>query len=132
MTKPLNKYELKLQSLLPNYFGEHIFIPEYQFDVEGTGEFDKKGNLKLRKWRFDFAQPYLKIAFEVEGGTWTGGRHVNPIGYAKDCEKYNAAVRQGWSVFRLTPQMINEKYLDSLLVKKTHVIVNNLIDNNPA
>ena len=118
MTKPLNKHELKLQALLPKYLGEYAIYPEYQFDTEGNGEVDKKGKLKLRKWRFDFAQPALMLAFEVEGGTWTGGRHVNPIGYAKDCEKYNAATRQGWKVFRLTPAMITEEYLDSLLMKK--------------
>lgn len=110
MTKPLiNKYELKLQSLLPKYFGEYIFTPELRFHPK-------------RRWRFDFANEYLKIAFEVEGGTWSGGRHVNPIGYMKDCEKYNMATKMGWKVFRLVPAMINEEYLGTLLQESLIVL----------
>lgn len=116
MTKPLNKHELKLKDILVRLLNKEP-QPEYRFDILGNGEVDKKGNKKLRKWRFDFAYPQIKMAFEVEGGTWTGGRHVNPLGYAKDCEKYNAAVLQGWRVFRLTPQMITEQYIENLLVQ---------------
>jgi len=59
-----------------------------------------------RKWEFDFAWPELKIAVEVEGGTWKFGRHNRPEGYEKDCEKYNAAIEEGWKVFRFTGRMI--------------------------
>lgn len=68
---------------------------EYQFD-------------KARKWRFDFAliKDDKKLAIEVEGGTYTSGRHVRGTGYAKDCEKYNTASAQGWTLFRFTSDMI--------------------------
>ncbi|WP_244875256.1 endonuclease domain-containing protein [Vibrio litoralis] len=59
-----------------------------------------------RKWRFDFAYPNHKVAIEVEGGTWSGGRHTRGSGYEKDCEKYNAASLLGWSVYRFTSTMI--------------------------
>lgn len=59
-----------------------------------------------RKWRFDFAWPETKIAVEIEGGTYTRGRHVRPHGYAADCEKYNEATRAGWKVYRFTSKMV--------------------------
>ena len=59
-----------------------------------------------RRWRFDFAHPGAKVAIEVEGGQWTGGRHTRGGGYQGDCEKYNEAQIHGWVVFRLTGSQI--------------------------
>ena len=56
-----------------------------------------------RKWRFDYAIPEHKIALEVEGGVWTGGRHIRAQGFLGDMEKYNTATLMGWRVFRTTP-----------------------------
>jgi hypothetical protein len=56
-----------------------------------------------RRWRFDYAWPEHRIALEVEGGVWTGGRHTRGAGFLGDMEKYNAAGEQGWRVFRVTP-----------------------------
>lgn len=68
-----------------------------------------------RKWRFDFANIQTRIAIEIEGGTWSGGRHTRGSGYAKDCEKYNAATALGWRVFRLTSDMINTKNITAII-----------------
>lgn len=68
-------------------------VPEYRF--HGT-----------RKWRFDLAWPDYKVAFEREGGTFTGGRHTRGASYARDCEKYNAAASAGWCVIRATADML--------------------------
>jgi very-short-patch-repair endonuclease len=48
-----------------------------------------------RRWRFDFAYPEIKLAIEVDGGTWTQGRHTRGQGYENDAEKCNQAVLQG-------------------------------------
>lgn len=56
-----------------------------------------------RKWRFDYAIPAHKIAVEVEGGVWTGGRHTSPKGFLGDIEKYNTATVMGWRVLRTIP-----------------------------
>lgn len=61
---------------------------------------------RKRKWRFDLAWPDLMIAVEIEGGIWSGGRHVRGKGYEQDCEKYNEAQLAGWMVLRFTPGMI--------------------------
>ena len=61
----------------------------------------------IRRWRFDFAWPDHKVAAEVEGGTWTGGRHTRGKGFEQDCAKYNAAAMLGWTVLRFTSGMVN-------------------------
>ena len=59
-----------------------------------------------RRWRFDFSWPEYKVACEVEGGTWSGGRHVRGRGFEKDCTKYNEAALAGWLVIRVTGRHI--------------------------
>jgi hypothetical protein len=61
-----------------------------------------------RGFKFDFAytQNGLKIAIELEGGTFSGGAHVRGVGYAKDCLKYNLANLDNWRLFRFTTDML--------------------------
>ena len=56
-----------------------------------------------RRWRFDYAWTQYKIAVEIEGGVWSGGRHNRGKGFLNDMEKYNRAAVLGWGVFRFTP-----------------------------
>jgi hypothetical protein len=64
-------------------------VTEYMFD-------DK------RKWRMDWAFPALKIAVEYEGIFSKKSRHTTVKGYTGDVEKYNAAVKNGWRLLRVT------------------------------
>jgi very-short-patch-repair endonuclease len=59
-----------------------------------------------RAWRFDFAWPAWKLAVEIDGGTFGGGRHVRPRGFENDAEKLNAATSCGWLVYRYTSTMV--------------------------
>lgn len=61
-----------------------------------------------RRWRFDFAWPELKVAAEVEGGTFTAGRHSRGRGFEADCEKYSEAAIAGWLVVRVTSDMVKD------------------------
>ena len=61
-----------------------------------------------RKWRFDWAHSEFKIAIEVEGGVWSGGRHTSGSGFIKDMEKYNAATVLGWKLLRYTPKQFQD------------------------
>ena len=56
----------------------------------------------VRKWRFDYAVVDLKIAVEVDGAVWVGGRHNRASGYIADMEKLNTAASMGWLVLRIT------------------------------
>ena len=62
-----------------------------------------------RRWRADRAWPHLKLLVEVEGGIWTGGRHVTGAGYEADCVKYGEAAILGYRVIRVTRGMIDRK-----------------------
>lgn len=68
-----------------------------------------------RKWRFDYAWPDHKIAVEVEGGIWIGGRHTSGSGFAKDMEKYNAATCLGWRLLRVQPKHLMTKETSDMI-----------------
>lgn len=57
-----------------------------------------------RRWRFDWSWSQQKLALEVEGGVWTGGRHTRGGGFLADCEKYNDAAVRGWRLLRVQPR----------------------------
>lgn len=61
-----------------------------------------------RRWRFDFAWPDLLVAVEVEGGTWSEGRHSRGAGFEADCIKYAEAAIRGWMVIRATTEMVDD------------------------
>ena len=69
-----------------------------------------------RQWKFDFAWPRMMIAVEIEGGTYSGGRHVRPEGFRRDCQKYNTATIMGWRVLRGDSVMVKDgSLLDTIL-----------------
>jgi hypothetical protein len=68
-----------------------------------------------RLWRFDYAWPDRKLALEVDGGIWTGGRHVSAQGFHKDMEKKNAAAILGWRILYITPKSVGTILMTSLV-----------------
>lgn len=58
-----------------------------------------------RKWRIDyyFQHDTRRVALEVEGGVYTGGRHTRSAGFLGDIEKYNALSVAGIFLVRVTP-----------------------------
>lgn len=97
------------QSELENTFdcqirAERLPKPQYEFRF-----------MPPRRFRFDRAWPEYMVAAEIEGATWSGGRHVRGKGYANDCEKYSEAAIRGWKVIRATGDMVkNGKAIDLL------------------
>jgi hypothetical protein len=78
---------LLLMSAFPGVVTEHKFHPS-------------------RRWRFDYAVPHLKLAFEYHGHAgFIGGKvsgHSTIKGLTNDCEKMNEAQRIGWKVIAFT------------------------------
>ena len=62
-----------------------------------------------RKWRFDFYLESARLAVEVEGGIFKGGRHTNPAGFMKDVEKYNSATLFDIRVYRIPHQHLKSE-----------------------
>lgn len=61
----------------------------------------------VRRWRIDFAWPEQKLAVELEGGIFSGGRHTRGAGFLADCEKTNTLTLLGWRVLRFATQTVN-------------------------
>ena len=65
-----------------------------------------------RLWRIDLAWPPPLVACEIEGGIWQQTRsgrskgHAHPERFLQDIEKYNALALAGWTLIRVTPEMI--------------------------
>jgi hypothetical protein len=61
-----------------------------------------------RKWKADFyiRAPHKELIVEIEGGTWSGGRHVRPAGFEADIAKYNRAAILGYTVLRYSTSMV--------------------------
>lgn len=89
----INKSSIGL--ILRVYFKNSEIEEEYRFHP-------------VRRFRFDFAIPKLKIAIEYEGIMSAKSRHSSVKGYTKDCEKYNLAVVEGWRVLRYTALNISQ------------------------
>lgn len=99
---------------------EFTYVREWRFDLS-------------RLWKFDFAWPMLKVAVEIEGGTFGGGRHTRGAAYQADCRKYNAAQQQGWVVLRYTTNDLVKKNILSTVGQVESVLLDrfNSIRRNP-
>ena len=85
----LNIYTYQFKAILDDLKVE--YVEEYKFD-----------QLFNRKFRFDFAIIDKKIAFEIDGATFSGGRHVRGKGYNSDLVKYFLAGAQQWRIFTIS------------------------------
>lgn len=114
----------KIKNKPPMKPATHIPIAEWQkagftFDTMPVCEY--RFCLE-RKWRIDYAFPELKIAIEIEGGIYIGGRHINPKGYIKDQEKYNKMAEEGWLLLRYQPRRHNMKQIKATIQKRIQSI----------
>lgn len=82
---------------------------------------------EVRKYRFDFCWPDLKIAVECEGGVFPNkagkSAHRSISGMLRDIEKYNLAAADGWLVLRQVPsKLCSAGMLDLIRQTKTKVL----------
>jgi hypothetical protein len=87
-----NKTTLKLT--LESMFGPAMVHSEYRFHP-------------VRKWRFDYAVPQIRLAVEYNGhagfvGKFGASGHSSITGLTRDAEKLNSAIGCGWRVLQFT------------------------------
>lgn len=67
----------------------------------------------------DFSNDYLhvesKTIIELDGGVYTGGRHVRPQGFINDCVKLNIAALAGYRVIRIPTGFATDNYLSQII-----------------
>lgn len=59
-----------------------------------------------RKWRFDFAFPNERVAVEIQGAIFSGGRHVRGAAMLREWQKLNEAAKLGWRILYCQPSEI--------------------------
>jgi very-short-patch-repair endonuclease len=79
-----------------------------QLDLRGISYERELMLIPGRRFRFDFLLAQFALVVEVEGGTWSGGRHTTGAGFRSDCFKYNAALELGYRVLRFTTDMVTK------------------------
>jgi len=89
-----NEAQILLEVHLNEFFDATV-VPEYKFHDE-------------RRWKFDLAVIEPRLAFEIEGGAFTSGRHTRGQGFVGDMDKYNTAAMFGWKVLRFTPEQVKK------------------------
>ena len=52
-----------------------------------------------RAWRSDIAWPRVRVALEIQGGNWTGGRHCRPSAMQSEYDKQNGYSARSWLCF---------------------------------
>ena len=98
--------EKHFELLLRSELGEGIPKPVSEYRFHPT-----------RKWRWDYCWENKSVAVELQGGVYSGGRHVRGKGYTDDLEKHNAGVLLGWSVLYFTAEQVTsngQKCLEDL------------------
>jgi hypothetical protein len=90
---------LRMQLLADKIGG---FVREYHFVHEivgaGPGIKERIKSAGLQNWRLDFAWPKQRLAVELNGGTYSGGRHNRGESMHEEYNKLNAATLAGWRV----------------------------------
>jgi len=78
----------------------------WQLRAEGL-TFDREHRFhESRMWRLDFWFAGAKLAVEIDGGGWVGGRHSRGTGIENDCEKASHIAMAGHRLMRVTPGQI--------------------------
>jgi hypothetical protein len=112
-SKPQNKTEAAktLERILRERFAAEF---ETVWKRNNGPELEKEYQFWNEKgWLADYRVGNVLI--ELEGGVWTGGRHVRPAGFIEDCMKYNKAQMLGYTVYRIPTGCATDNYVTEII-----------------
>lgn len=98
----MSKLEIHFAMLWHDKFGK-----DSSLDLE-----QEKMIVPYRKLRVDFVHVKAKVAIECNGQIWHKGGHSSGKALLRDYEKCNLAQAEGFIIFQLAPEMINDKWLN--------------------
>lgn len=75
-----------------------VRLPEFEHEFYGEKT--------ARPWKFDLAYPDVRLAIEIDGAVFSGGRHVRGDG---DRIKYAQAAAYGWRVIPFSTTQIDRQ-----------------------
>tara|TARA_R110000868_G_scaffold51318_4_gene162889 strand:- start:1338 stop:1718 length:381 start_codon:yes stop_codon:yes gene_type:complete len=108
--KPGEINKLQIKAILETIFGPERVELEWRFHP-------------VRRWRFDYAVPEIKLAVEYAGHAGFIGKgvsgHSTIKGLTNDSEKANSAIAHGWRVLQFTA--LHFTYKDQVKHKLTPV-----------
>ena len=108
--KPGEANKLQIHTTLSQIFGHERVVTEHKFHP-------------IRRWRFDYAIPEIKLAVEYQGHAGfipqrkdkdgnlipVASGHSTIKGLTNDCEKMNSAIGHGWRVLTFTALHFSHK-----------------------
>jgi very-short-patch-repair endonuclease len=100
------------EKLLDQILKAGLPAPRTEFSFTSRNLFTRHRPPRPRAWRFDFCWPLYRVCVECDGGTWLGrfGGHTSGKGVEANREKDAEALREGWTVLRVTKQMVESGY----------------------
>lgn len=103
-----DRFVARWQQLFPNLpFEREFSLPAWE---AWASERKALGLVSRRvRYRADFAWPSARVALEIQGGTWTLGKHSSGVGIERDCAKSFTAQADGWACFAMTGTMLKKQ-----------------------
>jgi very-short-patch-repair endonuclease len=96
------------ETLLYQILAAGLPAPATEFEIKSDYLFTRHRPPRRRRFFFDLSWDLYRVLVEVDGGTWSFGRHTRGAGYESDCEKANEAAERDWVVLRFTGAMVKD------------------------
>ncbi len=82
---------------------------DFEIQLKRAGVVEWERELRFhpdRMWRIYLAWSLYRIAVEIQGVKWSGGRHGRGSGIAKDAEKIANLAIMGWRYIAIPPEAV--------------------------